>query len=183
LINHDIAHDTVKKKTPLPRLSLFWKVRGNATALRCPCLPLSVVSCLATLPANRGVTKGGTIPRAPNHSGGSWKITIMSQVLTQVHTSGSNMGAPNLLLAPAPFNLVTPGGVIDGGEPPTRQAKCKNCAPFSWHFIIQYLRFSGWFRLLNSYGQPEVHYHFLTFFRVLANAPLQRSFAPPGSNL
>jgi len=62
----------------------------------------------------------GTIPRAPEHYGGaeslreapnvSWrrrKIPIISQVHSSIQsiffrkTSGSNMGAPNLLLAPS----------------------------------------------------------------------------------
>jgi len=54
----------------------------------------------------RGVTKGGTIPRAPNHCGEQHNIPTMSQILSSTqyicfgNVSGSNMGAPNLLLAP-----------------------------------------------------------------------------------
>jgi len=57
----------------------------------------------------RGVTRwgqGGAIPRAPNHCGRRRKVPTMSQVLSSMQyicfrkTSGSNMGAPNLLLAP-----------------------------------------------------------------------------------
>ena len=50
--------------------------------------------------------KGGTIPGAPNHWGGRWKVSTMSHALSSIQyiclrkTSGSNMGAPNLLLAP-----------------------------------------------------------------------------------
>ena len=57
--------------------------------------------------------QGGTIPRAPNPYGGAewlWgrrKVPTMSQVLSSIQCiwfrkiSGSNMGAPNLLLAPS----------------------------------------------------------------------------------
>jgi len=56
--------------------------------------------------------QGGEITRAPNHSGGDeilWgrqKIPTMSHVPSSIQyicfrkTSGSKMGAPNLLLAP-----------------------------------------------------------------------------------
>jgi len=62
--------------------------------------------------------KGGAIPRAPNHSGGgeilrgrrmiveAQKAPTVPQALSSIQyicfrkTSGSNMGAPNLLLAP-----------------------------------------------------------------------------------
>ena len=59
-----------------------------------------------------GVTKGGTIARAPIHYRGTKslrghrKVPRMSQVLSSIHqicsrkTSGSNMGASNLFLAP-----------------------------------------------------------------------------------
>ena len=55
--------------------------------------------------AQRG-GKGGTIPRAPNHYGGRWKVLTMSQVLFQYNTFASEKpqvrtwGAPNLLFAP-----------------------------------------------------------------------------------
>jgi len=63
---------------------------------------------------SRGVTKGkgGAITWAPNHSGGAeilrgrQKIPTMPHVHTSIQhicfrkTSGSNTGAPNLLLAP-----------------------------------------------------------------------------------
>jgi len=61
---------------------------------------------------SRGVTRwgqGGTYPRAPNHCGGRCKVPAMSQVVSSIQcicfrkTSGSSMGAPNFLLAPAAF--------------------------------------------------------------------------------
>jgi len=67
--------------------------------------------------------KGRTISLAPNLYGSAeWlrghpKVPTMSQVLSSVQyiqyiwfrkTPGSNLGVPNLLLAPAPANLVTP---------------------------------------------------------------------------
>jgi len=57
---------------------------------------------------NKGVTSGGkrgTIPRTPNHCGGRRKVPTLSQVLYSIQficfrkTLGTNMGAPNLLLA------------------------------------------------------------------------------------
>jgi len=71
---------------------------------------------------SRGVTrgKGGAITRAPNHSAGAeWlqgrqNVPTMSHVHSSIQyicfrkTSGSKMGAPNLLLPRAPSNLVTP---------------------------------------------------------------------------
>jgi len=53
----------------------------------------------------RGGSRGGTIPRAPNHWGAP-KNPIMSQILSwKQHicfrkTSVSNMGTPNVFLAP-----------------------------------------------------------------------------------
>ena len=55
--------------------------------------------------------RGGTIPQAPNHCGGEWlravlKSPAMSQALSSMQyicfrkISGSNTGAPNLLLVP-----------------------------------------------------------------------------------
>jgi len=73
------------------------------------------VATLQKVHRGRGVTsggKGGAIPRAPNHyeapnyCGGAWKVPTMSQVLSSIQKiwfrkiSVSNMGAPNLLLAP-----------------------------------------------------------------------------------
>ena len=68
----------------------------------------------------QGLNEGVTIPRRPNHYGGTDSlrgapnVPTMSQVLSSIQyicfrkTSGSNMGTPKLLLAPEPSNLVTP---------------------------------------------------------------------------
>jgi len=44
LINDKITYGAVVKKTPNPSLSLFWEVRGMATALRRLCLSPSAVT-------------------------------------------------------------------------------------------------------------------------------------------
>jgi len=63
-----------------------------------------ILTCCCTY--NQGRNEGGKIPREPNHYGGAEKSQEMSQVLSSIQyicfrkTSGLNMGAPNLLLAP-----------------------------------------------------------------------------------
>jgi len=79
---------------------------------------VAISGCI-TQRRNEGDGKGGEIPRAPNHYGGVESLREGAEKLQQCHeyflqqhicfrkTSGSNMGAPNLFLAPAPSNLVT----------------------------------------------------------------------------
>jgi len=74
--------------------------------------------------AYRGWARGSQFPGrritmgALNHCGRHRKVSAMSQVLSSVQyicfrkTSGTNMEAQNLFLAPAPSNLVTPLPVI-----------------------------------------------------------------------
>jgi len=86
----------------------------------------------------------------------------------------------------------------DGGETPPWQAKCKNWIPSSWHsvffwfsvgFCIFFGVFSFFLDCIDTH-HIRIHYHFLTFFWVLASSPLtvalgpfQLSFAFPGSNV
>jgi len=55
---------------------------------------------------NEGDSKGATIPRTPNHNGGVENLNnVTTTSFSVVHncfrkTSGSNIEAPNLLLAP-----------------------------------------------------------------------------------
>ena len=65
----------------------------------------------------QGLSEGVTIPRGPNHYGGTDSlpgapnVPAMSQVLSSIQytcfkkTSGSNMETPNLLLAPGAIKL------------------------------------------------------------------------------
>ena len=90
-------------------LSLWWKRSGRH-------MEESFRASFYLLPAHRGVTRverGAQFPgrritrgKGGHNSRGRWKAPTMLQVLSSVQyicfrkTSGSNMGAPNLLLAP-----------------------------------------------------------------------------------
>ena len=74
-------------------------------------------------------------------------------------------------------------GVGTRSHPTTPLLAC-HCHLTFWYLVffnLLFLRFSGCFRCFIWYEHPrrsEIHYHFLTFFRVLASGPLQLSFAP-----
>jgi len=83
-----------------------WDVLFVSTLLRCYVFTLSGYTAISI---SRGVTrtgKRGTIPWAPNDREERRKVLTMSQALSSIQyicyrkTSVSNMGAPNLPLAP-----------------------------------------------------------------------------------
>jgi len=99
----------------------MWHIPKQPHHVKSPALQLLRNSYVAIWPLTRSVTRGqgGAIPRAPSHYGGAKslrgapngcgrrrKVPTMPQVLSSMQyicfrkTSVSNMGAPNLLLAP-----------------------------------------------------------------------------------
>jgi len=95
------------------------------------------------------------------------------------------------LLSRSAISGVTDGGA--GGEPSPWQAKCKNWPPLAHILIFRIilvfsrLLYFAFFRIFSFFlagidiRDTRIHYHFITFFWVLAGSPPTVGWGPPSA--